>query len=52
MKTLHVNLPDHPYDIIVERASLSKSGEWAAKLWQPQKVVIITDNHVAYCIYR
>ena len=46
MKTLHVNLPDHPYDIIVERASLSKSGEWAAKLWQPQKVVIITDNHV------
>jgi 3-dehydroquinate synthase len=40
-----MNLPDHPYDIIVERASLSKSGN-GQKLWQPQKVVIITDNHV------
>ena len=46
MKTLHVNLPDHPYDLIVERGCLPKSGQWAADLWQPQKVVIITDNHV------
>ena len=46
MKTLHVNLPDHPYDIIVGRGYLDKAGEWVAGLWQPQKIVIITDSHV------
>lgn len=43
---LNVNLPDHPYDIIIERASLANAGDWLKSLWQPQKVVIITDNHV------
>lgn len=46
MKTLHVNLPDHPYDIIVERASLSKSGEWALQTLATRKVVIITSLYV------
>lgn len=42
-----VNLPHHPYDIVIEKGSLARSGEWAASLWKPQKVAIITDNHVA-----
>lgn len=46
MKTLHVNLPDHPYDIIVARGHLDKAGEWVSGLWQPQKIVLITDSHV------
>lgn len=45
-KTLHVNLPHDPYDITIERGALSAAGQWAAALWQPQKIVIITDNHV------
>ncbi|MCJ1974055.1 3-dehydroquinate synthase [Lactococcus carnosus] len=46
MKKLHVNLPDHPYDIIVARGYLSQAGEWVASLWQQQKIAIITDSHV------
>ncbi|MET3633460.1 3-dehydroquinate synthase [Streptococcus porcorum] len=46
MMKVRVDLPHNPYDIIVERGSLAKSGQWAAQLWKPQKVVIITDNHV------
>lgn len=46
MKTVSVNLPHHPYDIIIERGCLTQAGQWAASIWQPQKVVIITDNHV------
>lgn len=46
MEKVSVNLPNHPYDILIERGSLSRSGQWAASLWQPQKVAIITDNHV------
>ena len=43
---LHVDLPQSPYDIVIEHGSLSKSGQWVKSLWQPQKIVIITDNHV------
>ncbi|KJQ58944.1 3-dehydroquinate synthase [Streptococcus gordonii] len=44
---LNVNLPHHPYDIIIENGTLSQVGSWLSQLWQPQKVVIITDNRVA-----
>ncbi|MBM7636774.1 3-dehydroquinate synthase [Streptococcus saliviloxodontae] len=43
---LNVNLPHHPYDIIIEKGCLSKAGQWVKSLWQPQKITIITDNHV------
>ncbi|MFC3932441.1 3-dehydroquinate synthase [Streptococcus dentapri] len=43
---LHVDLTHNPYDIVIEEGSLHQVGEWAASLWQPQKIVIITDNHV------
>ena len=44
---LNVNLPHHPYDIIIENGALSQVGSWLSQLWQPQKLVIITDNRVA-----
>ena len=44
---LNVNLPHHPYDILIEKGSLSQAGNWLSQLWQPQKVVIVTDNRVA-----
>lgn len=44
---LHVNLPRSPYDIVIEKGVLSQAGQWLKDLWQPQKVAIITDNHVA-----
>lgn len=43
---LHVNLPNHPYDILIERGSISKAGQWTSSLWKPQKVAIITDDQV------
>ena len=43
---LNVNLPQTPYDIVIEKGILSKAGDWVKKLWKPQKIAIITDNHV------
>ena len=44
---IRVDIPHHPYDIEIEKGCLSQAGKWLRKLWQPQKVVIVTDNHVA-----
>lgn len=43
---LEVNLPDNPYDIVIERGALSKVGEWARSNWSCDKIAIITDNYV------
>ena len=43
---LTVNLTNHRYDILLERQALQKTGEWAASLWQPQRIAIITDSNV------
>ncbi|MFC4652008.1 3-dehydroquinate synthase [Lactococcus nasutitermitis] len=43
---LNVNLPEHPYDIVIERGALAKIGSWTASLWKTQKIVVISDNHV------
>ena len=44
---IRIDLSHHPYDIQIEKGCLSQAGKWLRELWQPQKVVIITDNHVA-----
>ncbi|MDR0298453.1 MAG: 3-dehydroquinate synthase, partial [Streptococcaceae bacterium] len=41
-----INLPQKSYDIIIERGSLQSVGAWVASLWQPQKIVLITDSNV------
>ncbi|MBP1045674.1 3-dehydroquinate synthase [Enterococcus sp. BWM-S5] len=43
---LTVQLPTHEYQIIIEKNSLTEIGKWAAKLWKPQKVAIVTDTTV------
>ena len=43
---LNVNLPQTPYDIVIEKGVLAKAGDWVKSLWQPQKIALITDNHV------
>ncbi|GAB7390004.1 3-dehydroquinate synthase [Lactococcus garvieae] len=43
---LNVNLPEHPYDIIIKKESLLQVGRWVAQLWQQQKVVLVTDDNV------
>lgn len=35
---LTVNLPHNPYDILIERGSLSQVGSWVKGLWTPQKL--------------
>ena len=44
---IRIDLPHHPYDIQIEKGCLSQAGKWLHELWQPQKIVIITDNRVA-----
>lgn len=43
---VNVEIPHHPYAIKIEKGALSQVGKWLSDLWKPQKVVIITDNHV------
>ncbi|WP_312541019.1 3-dehydroquinate synthase [Enterococcus sp.] len=44
---LHINLNDQSYDIIIESGAFKEVGSWISHLWQPQKVAVITDSHVA-----
>ena len=44
---IRIDIPHHPYDIQIEKGCLAQAGQWLRELWQPQKVVIVTDNHVA-----
>ena len=44
---LSVNLPDHSYDLLIEKNGLAQVGSWVASLWQPQQIVIITDETVS-----
>ena len=44
---IRIDIPHHPYDIQIEKGCLAQAGQWLLELWQPQKVVIVTDNHVA-----
>ncbi|MHC5229366.1 3-dehydroquinate synthase [Enterococcus sp. LJL99] len=43
---LTVTLPNHSYDLTIERGLLASIGQWALNLWNPQKVVVITDTNV------
>lgn len=43
---LRVDLPHNPYDIVVSRGALTSVGSWVSRLWQPQKIVLITDSNV------
>ena len=44
---IRIDISHHPYDIQIEKGCLAQAGQWLRELWQPQKVVIVTDNHVA-----
>ena len=44
---IRIDIPHHPYDIQIEKGCLAQAGQWLRELWKPQKVVIVTDNHVA-----
>ncbi|MEG0254251.1 MAG: 3-dehydroquinate synthase [Vagococcus sp.] len=43
---LSVNLPTKTYELLIEKGALDHVGSWVRKLWQPQKIVIITDETV------
>lgn len=43
---LKVDLPASPYDIWIEKGALKEVGAWAKSLWQPQKIVLISDEQV------
>ncbi|HAP15782.1 MULTISPECIES: 3-dehydroquinate synthase [Lactococcus] len=43
---LKVDLPRNPYDILIEKVSLSSVGNWVSSLWEKQKIVLVTDNNV------
>lgn len=43
---LRVDLTTNPYDIVIEPGAIGRVGQWVSGLWQPQKITVITDNHV------
>lgn len=47
MTRIRVNIPHHPYEIIIQRGSLGEVGSWLSQLWSAKRVAIITDDRVA-----
>lgn len=45
MKKIHLNT-SHPYDVLIERDGIKKSGEYIAKVTASRKAAIITDDIV------
>ncbi|MDR3156857.1 MAG: 3-dehydroquinate synthase [Lactobacillales bacterium] len=43
---LTVTLPNHHYDLWIEKGILTKVCDWVKKLWKQQKIAIITDETV------
>lgn len=43
---LKVNLPDHPYEVLIEKGALDHVNTWVSALWKKQKIVLISDDHV------
>ncbi len=43
---VNVDLPKNGYEIVIENGAIQKVGSWLSHLWKPQKVAVITDNHV------
>ncbi|MGX7023505.1 3-dehydroquinate synthase [Vagococcus hydrophili] len=44
---LSVTLPNKMYDLLIEKGGLAHVGTWVKSLWEPQKIVIISDETVA-----
>lgn len=44
---LTVTLPNHSYDLLIEKGTLAQVGAFAQELWAPQKIVVITDTTVS-----
>ena len=44
--SIQVELPQHSYEIIIEKGALSRIGQWVNALWSPQKICLITDKNV------
>ncbi|MBP1041736.1 3-dehydroquinate synthase [Vagococcus sp. BWB3-3] len=43
---LTVTLPRHRYDLTIGAGVLANVGQWVSSLWQPQRVMVITDETV------
>ncbi len=46
MKTLHVNVPNHEYDIIIGKNILNRTAEYVKGIANPAKIMIVTDENV------
>ncbi|MGX7198869.1 3-dehydroquinate synthase [Enterococcus nangangensis] len=44
---LTVHIPEHEYQIIIQRGALKKVGAWVKSLWSQEKIALITDTNVA-----
>lgn len=47
---LNVNLPQTPYDIVIEKGVLVKAGDWVKSLWQPQKSPLLQITKLEVCM--
>lgn len=47
MKKIHVNVPNHDYDIIIQKGILKFSAEYIRKISNASKIMVVTDENVA-----
>lgn len=43
---LDIQLPNHSYTITIQKNGFSEAGSWVSKLWNKQKICLITDETV------
>ena len=46
MKTLHVTVPNHEYDILIGKNILNQAAEYVKNVSNPAKIMIVTDENV------
>lgn len=34
---ISVDLPNHPYDLVIEQGAINEVGTWVSSLWREQK---------------
>ena len=45
MKTLHVNVPNQPYDIIIGKGIRNRGAEYVKSVSAPSRILLVTDEN-------
>jgi 3-dehydroquinate synthase len=47
LTTIHINVPDRHYDVLIARGLAGRLEEKIKQIWTPRKIAVVSDSHVA-----